>query len=223
MLGPFSTLRRSITSFGESLSLRRKVRRVASSSSLVSSFASTCFDSLSVRVRDSIADAHLSLCSFLSLLCFLTDEEEEESDEEEGSDQGEELFPSAPPADGLETPSGTQSIVSTVPGGLETPEFLDIRKERELSSRAGTESVESSAAPAAPKQLYQVIEERQTNVRGFMGSERGYDVHGAGNVGPRVLGQEERGTKVRRFFLSRARARRVWVFVRVFHVRTSLS
>ncbi|KAL7411440.1 hypothetical protein BDY24DRAFT_395876 [Mrakia frigida] len=122
------------------------------------------------------------------------DEDEEESDEE--SEQGEELFPSsAPPADGLETPSGTQSIVSTVPGGLETPEFLDIRKERELSSRAGTESVESSAGPAAPKQLYQVIEERQTNVKGFMGSERGYDVHGAGNVGPRVLGQEERGTK----------------------------
>ena len=120
------------------------------------------------------------------------DEEEEESDEEEE----EELFPShAPPADGLETPSGTQSIVSTVPGGLETPEFLDIRKDRE----AGTESVESSIAggPTAPKQLYQVIEERAVDVRGFMGSAIGYDVHGSGQQGPRVLGQEDRGVKVR--------------------------
>lgn len=124
------------------------------------------------------------------------EEEDEEEDESEEEEEAEELFPSHPPADGLETPSGTQSIVSTVPGGLETPEFLDIRKDREL----GTESVESSVAggPTAPKQLYQVIEERAVDVRGFMGSAIGYDVHGSGQQGPRVLGQEDRGVKVRR-------------------------
>lgn len=57
-----------------------------------------------------------------------------------------------------------------------------------MSSRAGTESVEP------PRELYKVIEEKRTDVRGFMGSERGYDVAGAA---PRVLGQEDRGTKVR--------------------------
>jgi hypothetical protein len=53
---------------------------------------------------------------------------------------------------------------------------------------------------AAPKELYRVIEEKTTNVRGFMGSERGYDVSGGlglgGAAGPRVLGQDDRGTKV---------------------------
>lgn len=123
------------------------------------------------------------------------EEEEEESEEEEEEEDEDQAGQQAGPQDGLETPSGTQSIVSTVPGGLETPEFLDIRKQREDSySRAGTESVE----PTRERQLYQVIEERQTNVRGFMGSERGYDL-GPGFSGsqPQILGQEDRGTKVR--------------------------
>lgn len=119
------------------------------------------------------------------------DEDEEESEEEE-SEEEEEADGARPPQDGLETPSGTQSIVSTVPGGLETPEFLDIRKAREDSfSRAGTESVEPSS-----RQLYQVIEERATNVRGFMGSAHGYDLGGVGGAAPPVLGQEDRGVKV---------------------------
>jgi hypothetical protein len=36
---------------------------------------------------------------------------------------------------GLETPSGMASVTSTVPGGLETPDFLELRKRREETER----------------------------------------------------------------------------------------
>lgn len=90
----------------------------------------------------------------------------------------------------METPSGMTSVVSTVAGGLETPDFLELRKGRSVS-----EAMESSG----PRSLYQVVPEKQTSVRGLMGSERGYDVSAvsAGASIP-VLG-DERGTKVRIF------------------------
>jgi splicing factor 3B subunit 2 len=88
----------------------------------------------------------------------------------------------------METPSGMASIVSTVAGGLETPDFLELRK----NARSSTE-----AAETGPRSLYQVVPEKQTSVRGLMGSERGYDVSAVANPGGAipVLG-EERGTKV---------------------------
>ncbi|KAF8522153.1 hypothetical protein BU17DRAFT_45090 [Hysterangium stoloniferum] len=114
------------------------------------------------------------------------DESEEESDEEEA--------PEPVPADGLQTPSGMEtpsglaSIVSTVAGGLETPDFLELRKN---AGRAASEAVE----PSGPRSLYHVVPEKQTSVRGLMGSERGYDVGAVTNgVSVPVLG-EERGTK----------------------------
>jgi len=88
---------------------------------------------------------------------------------------------------GMETPSGLASVVSTVPGGLETPDFLELRKN---AGRAQSE------ADSGPRSLYQVVPERQTAVRGLMGSERGYDISGvAGSQQVPVLG-EERGSKV---------------------------
>lgn len=115
---------------------------------------------------------------------FPEEEEEEESEEEE-----EEEAESAPTdglqtPSGMETPSGLHSVVSTVPGGLETPDFLELRKN---ASRP-------EAADSGPKQLYHVIQEKQTTIRGAMGSERGYDVAGFTGQVP-VLG-DERGTKV---------------------------
>jgi splicing factor 3B subunit 2 len=100
----------------------------------------------------------------------------------------------APSADGLQTPSGLEtpsgltSVVSTVPGGIETPDFLELRKR---------DSGAVEAASSGPKQLYQVVPERQTAVRGLMGSERGYDLGsiGASGAGVPVLG-EERSSKV---------------------------
>jgi len=122
--------------------------------------------------------------------------EEDESSEEEEEEEVEEEQPSAMDGlqtpSGMETPSGMMSVVSTVAGGLETPDFLDLRK------NAGVRSL-PDAMDSIPKQLYQVVPERQTAIRGLMGSERGYDVaglaHGGGGMNVPVLGQEQRGSK----------------------------
>uniref|UniRef100_A0A8H8CNN0 PSP proline-rich domain-containing protein n=1 Tax=Psilocybe cubensis TaxID=181762 RepID=A0A8H8CNN0_PSICU len=119
------------------------------------------------------------------------EEEDEESEEsEEESDEEETNEPT--PADGmqtpsgLETPSGMTSVVSTVAGGLETPDFLELRKGRSVS--------EAMEASSGPRSLYQVVPEKQTSVRGLMGSERGYDVSAVAGAPIPVLG-DERGTK----------------------------
>jgi splicing factor 3B subunit 2 len=79
------------------------------------------------------------------------------------------------------------SVVSTVAGGLETPDFLELRKHSTRST--------SEAAETGPRSLYQVVPEKQTSIRGVMGSERGYDVGAVTGAPIPVLG-EERGTKV---------------------------
>ena len=81
------------------------------------------------------------------------------------------------------------SVVSTVAGGLETPDFLELRKN---AGRAPSEATDSG-----PRSLYQVVPEKQTSVRGLMGSERAYDVSAvAGGGAIPVLG-DERSNKVR--------------------------
>ncbi|KAG6371877.1 DUF382-domain-containing protein [Boletus reticuloceps] len=124
----------------------------------------------------------------------LEPEEEEEEEEEESESEAEEAPEAATAADGLQTPSGLEtpsgltSVVSTVAGGLETPDFLELRKT--APSREREEDT-------GPRSLYQVVPEKQTSVRGLMGSERGYDVAavaGAPAAPIPVLG-DERGTK----------------------------
>ena len=120
-----------------------------------------------------------------------TEEEEEESEEEEEDDEEEAVETQADglqTPSGLETPSGMASVVSTVAGGLETPDFLELRKNATRVSDAGDSSSRS---------LYQVVPERQTSVRGLMGSDRAYDISGVSGTAQNlpVLG-EERGTKV---------------------------
>ena len=101
---------------------------------------------------------------------------------------------------GLETPSGRESVASTVAGGLETPDFLELRK----GGRGGTSTRDPTAVEpdsAGPKSLYQVIPERQTSGgTGFFQSEHTYDLGSARRAGGAgadvpVLG-DERGTKV---------------------------
>lgn len=88
---------------------------------------------------------------------------------------------------GLATPSGMASVTSTIAGGLETPDFVELRKQRTV-----TEAMDVSNGP---RSLYQVVPEKQTSVRGLMGSERGYDVSSvAAKSNLPVLG-EERGSK----------------------------
>lgn len=92
-------------------------------------------------------------------------EEEEEVSEEE-QEEGEEMVMEdmdGIPADGLETPSG---IASAVPSGLETPEFLELRKSRF--------DVAPESSVQEQRELYRVLPERETR-KGFLGSQ-GYDV-----------------------------------------------
>ena len=125
------------------------------------------------------------------LLTYRAEDEEEEEDESEEEEEEEEA---AAPMDGiqtpsgLETPSGMASVVSSVPGGLETPDFLELRK------NTGRPAV-ADAVETGPRSLYQVVPEKQTNVRGLMGSERGYDVSAVAGAAIPVLG-DERGQKV---------------------------
>jgi splicing factor 3B subunit 2 len=135
------------------------------------------------------------MCYTRILLECANDPLEEEEDSEEESEEEEEE-PSAEPTpmdgvqtpSGLETPSGMTSVVSTVAGGLETPDFLELRKNAPTRPSKDEDS--------GPRSLYQVLEEKQTNVRGLMGSERGYDLRTVSGAAVPVLG-EERGTKVR--------------------------
>src|SRR6266852_4240262 len=99
------------------------------------------------------------MCNFwLSItLIIVAEEEEEASEEEEGSDADEEM---PAPTDGLQTPSGLEtpsgmtSVVSTVAGGLETPDFLELRK------NAARSTMETDAS-SGPRSLYQVLPEKQ--------------------------------------------------------------
>lgn len=151
----------------------------------------------------------------------MTEEEsEDESEEEEEEEQEQAPTDGLQTPSGMETPSGMASVVSTVAGGLETPDFLELRKN---ATRAPSESVDSG-----PRSLYQVVPEKQTSVRGIMGSERGYDVSAVANAGAAipVLG-DDRGTKVREFaryhsrynkmlttgLLSFSEKRTAWIFL----------
>ena len=125
----------------------------------------------------------------------LEPEEEEEEESEEESEEDEEEMDTTGPADGLQTPSGLEtpsgmaSVVSTVAGGLETPDFLELRK--------GSRGQDREDEPRGPRSLYHVVPEKQTNVRGLMGSERGYDVSAVSGSGAHVPVLGEERTKVR--------------------------
>lgn len=127
---------------------------------------------------------------------------EEESDEDEEEDEEEQPAPrddDGTPRDGLETPGGLASVASTIPAGLETPDFLELRKQGRGGGTA-TPAMQD-VRPAAQRSLYQVIPETQGSMQGFMASERGYDLSGqqqpssSSSTLP-VLGAEDaRGTK----------------------------
>ncbi|CAO1625476.1 unnamed protein product [Parajaminaea phylloscopi] len=139
------------------------------------------------------------------------DEEEDESEEEDegdgdqsgGEDQdGDEYQDNQRlPAGGLETPGGIQSVSSRIPGGLETPDFLELRKQRSGGIATPADDM-VDARPQQHRSLYQVLPETQTRVQGFMGSERGYDFGGPGassaGSGGAVLGAEDDGSRKRK-------------------------
>lgn len=121
-----------------------------------------------------------------------TEDEEEEDEDEEEEDEEMPEEDERTPAGGLETPSGMatpsgmHSVTSTVPAGLETPAFAELRKKTRQDSEA--------PGPSQPRDLYQVIPEREAASKGFMGSSTSYDMSSVG--GPVVLGAEDLGKKV---------------------------
>ncbi|ORX61406.1 DUF382-domain-containing protein [Hesseltinella vesiculosa] len=89
------------------------------------------------------------------------DEQVEEMDQEEQKEEQEE-----PVDDGTVTPSGMTSV-STIASGLETPDVVELRKERRTVPMSADEP---------PKQLYQVLQETDKSVSGLMGSQHGYEL-----------------------------------------------
>lgn len=125
-----------------------------------------------------------------------SEEEEEEEEDEDDDDSARQrhadgLQTPSSIAGGMETPSGFASVASTVPGGLETPDFLELRKRRETTT-------DYSDAGGPPKELYQVLPEHRTSVRGTLGSERGYDTRNVGTSNLPILGVDDRGQQKRR-------------------------
>ena len=114
-----------------------------------------------------------------------SEESEEESEEEEEEDE-EEAEEAEEEDTGTHSPSGMASAVPSELGGTESVsgEF-DVRKHHR-----GTETEESIHLRSA----YQVIPERQTNVQGFFGGDRAYDLStSSGNIP--VLGADEHTRK----------------------------
>ncbi|KAK9767688.1 hypothetical protein K7432_002327 [Basidiobolus ranarum] len=89
------------------------------------------------------------------------EEEEEEEDDDEEMKEDEAETESVDLREGLETPSGLSSVQT----GLETPAYIELRK-----------NVERELEDDQPKQLYHVIQQKDTAVSGFMGSQHVYDM-----------------------------------------------
>ncbi|KAJ3090670.1 Splicing factor 3B subunit 2 [Quaeritorhiza haematococci] len=97
----------------------------------------------------------------------LEEEEESEEEEEEEEEGGEEEEGREEEAPGIESGLVTPSGLTSVPSGLETPDFIELRKD---VRRSGEDE---------PKQLYTVIPQKETAIRGFMGSQHVYDISAA--------------------------------------------
>ncbi|DAA77451.1 TPA_exp: Uncharacterized protein A8136_6711 [Trichophyton benhamiae CBS 112371] len=118
------------------------------------------------------------------------EEEEEESEEEEDEEEeDEDVGAGLQTPSGLETPSGMISSIPSEYGGTQSiaGEF-DVRKHHR-----GTETEESTQ----PRSAYQVIPERETQVKGFFGGDRVYDLKGTTANLP-VLGEEDENRKRKR-------------------------
>ncbi|EMR08081.1 hypothetical protein PNEG_03521 [Pneumocystis murina B123] len=90
------------------------------------------------------------------------EEDEEDDDEKDISMNNQEMFDGIETPLGVETPSG---MVSSVPSGIETPEYIELRKQR-------ISEVEHDSG----RSFYQPLAEQQSRIKGFMGSEHIYDL-----------------------------------------------
>ncbi|PYH98339.1 splicing factor 3b, subunit 2 [Aspergillus ellipticus CBS 707.79] len=118
-------------------------------------------------------------------------EEESDEEEEDGSDEAEEddMEGGMQTPSGLETPSGLASAVpSEVTGSENIAGEFDVRKHYR-----GTQTEEFVGQRSA----FQVIPERQTQVLGFFGADKVYDLNVSSDNLP-LLGSEEHSKKRKR-------------------------
>lgn len=109
---------------------------------------------------------------------------EEESEEEEPDEEDLETGVQTP--SGMETPSGLiSSVPSELPGVENNTGEFDVRKHHH-----GIQTEES----ANQRSAYHVIPERQTQIQGFFGGDRSYDLRSAPDNLP-VLGAEDHTRK----------------------------
>jgi len=96
--------------------------------------------------------------------------------------------------DGIATPSGIESSVSHIVSGSETPAILELRKD--VSSeryRSQSESLHGHLMLCripeddTPKVLYKVLDQKETNITGLMGSQHTYDMSGGAAAGTKVF------------------------------------
>lgn len=113
------------------------------------------------------------------------EEEEDEEDEKEGI-SGADVEKGIRSPSGLATPSG---LASTVPS-----EFIGTESvSGEFDVRKHHRDTETDEA-VHPRNAYQVIPERQTNVQGFFGGDRAYDL-GSASKNHAVLGADDQSRK----------------------------
>ncbi|KAJ5745549.1 hypothetical protein N7520_010731 [Penicillium odoratum] len=112
--------------------------------------------------------------------------EEDEDEDEEGDADEEDAEAGTHSPSGLDTPSGMASAAPSEFLGMESVagEF-DVRKHHR-----GTETEET----VHPRSAYQVIPEKQTNVQGFFGGDRAYDLSTSSSKPP-VLGVDDQTRK----------------------------
>ncbi|CAG8445068.1 2051_t:CDS:10 [Scutellospora calospora] len=122
---------------------------------------------------------------------FGTYQQEIPSDAEEGALQ-----------EGLATPSG----ISSVPSGLETPEYIELRKFQASTATtqqpilaSGLETPDiielrkySKPDEDEPKALYTVLPQKDTSISGFMGSQHAYDLTAASTATGGVKGTKRK-------------------------------
>ncbi|KAJ5653500.1 hypothetical protein N7490_000503 [Penicillium lividum] len=113
-----------------------------------------------------------------------SEEDEDEDEEADADDEDAEAGTHSP--SGLDTPSGMASAAPSEFLGMESVagEF-DVRKHHR-----GTETEET----VHPRSAYQVIPEKQTNVQGFFGGDRAYDLSTSSSKPP-VLGVDDQTRK----------------------------
>lgn len=120
------------------------------------------------------------------------EESEEESDEEDEDEEDEDEDIEEQVGTGLQTPSGLETpsgMASAVPS--EFPEVEDAAGEFDVRKHDRGTRIEESAQP---RSAFQVIPEKQTQVHGFFGGEKAYNLDVASDNLP-VLGAEEQNRK----------------------------